>query len=320
MLSLLSGSVRFNKSGSTSGTSNLPKENKPALPVEQKPVNTELPVDKMSPNLGAKSFSEEPAHKDIADLSGSSLMRALIYSQEGNTHESESELDNFVMKPAGTLVNQCRRKKPKETAVTSETQRQIPERRKNEFVSKSDSDDSITGKGIQVKNRDMFMSHYNEFVRKKRQSDSGSSDGEAFQRRNTRSPTNTERVSEQHTRTVKESESLYKYVPRGVLSPKEVELFNNKRKSPTVADDMDFGAKGDNSDESQAKDKQSEMQSRNGLSLKSLITSQKQPQSQTLNGLSASASRNMSSAADDRRPVSERMQTLLDAIKKSTTP
>ena len=315
MLSDITGSAKVEKDTHTTS-----KENKILMSVEQKPVNIEPVVERKSPDLDALITPQEPVQTDITELSGSSLMRALVYKQEGNAHESDSELGNFVLKPAGTMITQGRKKKsPQSTVAPTQMHVSDSEKKSKERVIKSDSDRSNTGKVIHVKNSDKFMTHYNQFVRKRQPSDSGSSDNDIISTLNLKQPAVTHSVSEETNKSLKQTEhtSLYNYIPRGVLSPKEVELCNNRKKSPTSYLTNDAG--GNNSacsERSPEKDTQSVIGARNGISLKSLIASQKETSCGTLNGLSDMSS--AISVADDMKPVSERMQLLLDAIKKNS--
>ena len=310
--------------------------------------NVKLDQDIKSPNIGAKVTSQEPVDTENTELSGSNLMRALIYNQEGNTHESDSEIDGFVLKPAGTSLVPVRKKKtsPQKPALVSHRPKNDSVRKTNIANLQSDNERPGSRKEIHVKNSDRFLRDYKQFVRKGNASDSGSSDCDIIPGLNIRQPSKSPgNEAEQgkdavmdSKRTMNRDSVPYNFISRGMLSTQEVELFNKRRQSvgdrlsPPVGkfdfSDRQVDSGGDNSSEcsdktlSPEKDlKHSKLNSRNGISLKSLLARQKEFSSQGSSSINSSPEKSSASTgADNSEPVSQRMQALLDAIQKSHSP
>ena len=296
-------------------------------------VNTNM--ENNSLDTGVNSSAHEPVDVENTDLSGSKLMRALVYNQEGNTRESDSEIDNFVLKPAGILrgIQGIKKKKspqkpPTSSATELPTNSLVSEPRKEISASsvtslKSYDSESNERKTIRVKNSDRFLQDYKHFIKKGNGADSESSDSEIIPGVNMKQPQVQSMQNNEQTESKPRPTPQYNFVPRGVLSQQEIELCNRRRKSTDSNKREGNNTKGDADDNtsvcsdktlSPEKDVQNSKLNplKNGISLKSLLATQKQF---SVNGFHNGST--ASSGSNESVPVSERMQALLDVIKKN---
>ena len=278
-----------------------------------------------------KTIVEEPVDVDNTELSGSKLMRALVYNQAGNSRESDSEMDNFYIKPAGTLrgIQSPKKKSPKIPAPsTANTLVSEPRRESVSSVAstKSYQSDSNDRKSIHVKNSDRFLQDYKKFIKKGNGGDSEGSDCDIIPGGAVKLP-QAQSIQKTNDQIVNTNRNVpqYNFVSRGVLSQQEVELFNRQRKSLDSIKGDTSNTRGDGDDVdsvcldktlSPEKDiKNGKLNSaKNGLSLKSLLKTQEEF---TRNGFHKSSSEASLASNDSTTPVSVRMQALLDVIKKN---
>ena len=289
-------------------------------------------VENYFSDTGAKSSVHEPVDIDNTELSGSQLMRALVYNQAGNTRESDSEIDNFELKPAGTLRGCVAGPKKQKIPPPSVTNNQVQEPRREMAVSsvtspksyqtspKSYQSDSSNRTSIHVKNSDRFLQDYKHFIKKGNDEDSDGSDCDLIPGGSVKQSQakNVQKTNDQTENTSK-SVPQYNFVPRGVLSQQEVECFNRQRKTL----DKNKGATRGDDDDSVYSDKtlspEKEVKNgklnpaKNGISLQSLLKTQEEF---TMNGYHSGSSTALL-ASKDSTPVNVRMQALLDVIQKS---
>lgn len=253
-------------------------------------------------------------------------MRALVYSQEGNSHESDSELDSFLLKPAGTLVAQCGRKKSSQnpaSVTNKQTDRQTHELQKETSATGLFRSKAIThgpdDKVLKVKNSDRFLRDYKQFIKNGSVDDSESSDNDIIPGLSIRTPQKV-REPEEKTANRTRCSPRYNFVPRGVLSQKEIDFCNSRRRSVGSEKSDGTNAKDDSWEDTLSVDsdktlspekvvKNDRISPRNGISLKSLLANQKEFSKNGFHDVS-------SASASDSVPVSQRMQSLLDTIMR----